>query len=236
MTYLKRLVVALSTVLTASSLVAIPVSATSGSNRTNETSNTSGSGSGSGSGSTETHSTEAEKPEVEAEPESHTEEESRPEVKHRVETEVKSETKDLLEGLKKERKNHTADERKKNCLANEHGMETRMSQFGKNADKFQARISSALEKAVAYHASSNVAVTDWDTLLATANSAQAQSASSVTVLKGLKTNLDCSAVTVAEDVAAVKIAASKARTDLLAYKASVKDILKALEIAKEGTN
>jgi hypothetical protein len=232
MTYLKRIAFAVSTLMTITGLAAVPVYATSGSNRTLETSNTSGSGTDSNRTSDSRETETPDQPEVE----SHTETEIKPEIKHKIETEVKSESRNMLEDLKKNRKEHTKEERKKNCLANENGMETRIASFGKNADKFQARIDAALAKAVAYHTSSAVVVTDWDALLAAATAAQSQSASSVSVLKGLKTNLDCNAVTVADDVAAVKIAASKARTDLLAYKASVKDMLKALEIAKEGTN
>ena len=144
---------------------------------------------------------------------------------------------ELLAGLRKEHKEHTTAQRQKYCQAAKHGLETKLTKLGKNAVAFQARIDKIFAKAQTYQSKNNIQVTNWDVLLATAQAAQTKAASSVATLQALNVNLDCTSSTVADNVATFKAAAKQARTDLHAYKSAVKDILKALEAAKdqEGT-
>jgi hypothetical protein len=161
--------------------------------------------------------------------------EVRSSLKAKVETETETESNDILTEFKKTNKEHTKEERKANCTAAEHGLETKLANLSKNASAFQVRVDGVFTKAVAFQKDSNLVVTNFDQLVATAQAAQTQAASSVSALNSLDTNLDCTQPGVAQNVAAFKVASSKARTDLKAYKASVKAILTAIQAAK-GVN
>ena len=200
--------------------------------------------SGGGGDSTETETqhaedTNTEKPETktETEQEQHVKEDAKPEIEKRVESKTKSESETELEKLRKEHKEHTKEERQKNCEAAKNGLETKLKNLSTNATKHQTRITEIYDKALAYQKDQNITVANFDQLVATANAAQAQAASSVSVLAGLSTTIDCSQTNVASTVATYKASAAQARTDLKAYKDAVKAILVALKAAAEkGTN
>ena len=155
-------------------------------------------------------------------------------VKHEIENEIENETKNTISEFKKTEKEHSQEERKKNCDAAEHGLETKLTNLSKNASAFQVKVDGALAKAIAYQKDNNLTITGFDILVTTAQTAQTQSASSVSALSSLNTNLDCSQPGVAQNVAAFKVAAKMTRTNLKAYKDAVKTVLKAIETAKEG--
>ncbi len=145
-----------------------------------------------------------------------------------------AESKAVISDLKKTKKEHTNEERHKNCAAAEHGLETKLSNLSKNAAAFQVKISGVLNKAIAFQKDHNVTVANFDALVAAAHAARTQSASSISALGELDANLDCNQPDVAQHVASFKVAATKAKTDLKAYKEAVKAILVALENTKEG--
>ena len=150
--------------------------------------------------------------------------------KDALETESETEIKDLL----KDHTKHSNAERQKNCQAAEHGLETKFLSLSMNATSFQTKIDTALANAITYQKDSNITVTNFDQLVAVAQSAQSKAAASASVLNGLSPKLDCTQSTVATNVANFKIAAKQAKTDLFAYKDSVKAVLQALEEAKGG--
>ncbi len=155
-------------------------------------------------------------------------------VKLGIENETENESKDIVNEFKKTDKEHSQADRKKNCDAAENGLETKLTNLSKNALAFQTKIDGVLTMSIAYQNDNNLHNTVFDALVTTAQKAQVESASSVSALSSLNTNLDCSNPSVAQNVAAFKVAAKKARADLKAYKDAVKAILKSIETSKEG--
>jgi hypothetical protein len=94
-----------------------------------------------------------------------------------------------------------------------------------------------LDKAVKYQQTNNLTIDS--TLVANAQAAKATSAGSISALQTAKPAIDCTNPSVADEVATFKTAAQTTRSNLKAYRDSVKAVLKALEAAKapaEGSN
>jgi hypothetical protein len=154
---------------------------------------------------------------------------------HAQEDTAKAKGAELLAEAKKEHKAKTKEDRQKTCEGRKHGFETRAASMVKNAEKHQLRIDGVLSKAVDYKTTKNLAVADYDALLAAATTAQTTSQASVTALKNLQPTLDCTNESVASNIAAFKAATDQARNDLNAYKKSARALFTAIENAK-GTS
>ncbi len=124
----------------------------------------------------------------------------------------------------------------KRCEAHKQGLTNKFSHIVTNSQRIQDRITDVLTKAQAYQTAHNLTVANFDTLVATAQSAGATSAASITSLKAVTPSLDCNNVSVASDVATFKTAAKTTRDDLKAYRTAVKAVLQALEAAKPATS
>ena len=148
----------------------------------------------------------------------------------------KTEAHNLLKDLRTAHKEHTAEQRKKNCTAAKDGLEKKLSNLGKNAAKYKTRVDNVFTKAQNYQKNNNVTVDNWDALVTAATDAQTKAAASVAALQSLDVNLDCSASNVADNVATFRTAAKQARDDLKSYKMAVKDLVKALIDAKGTTS
>ncbi len=160
--------------------------------------------------------------------------EANTETENTQEDTLNTESNHEISNLLKSHEKHSDNERQKKCQAAEHGLETKLKSLAKNATAFQNRIDKALNLAISFQKDHNVTVSNFDQLVNAAQTAQSQAATSVSVLNGLSPNLDCSQNTVATNVAKFKVAAKQARSDLLKYKESVKEVLQALDAAKEG--
>lgn len=146
--------------------------------------------------------------------------------------ELRTQGKVMLDDLRKGRSERSQEQRQKSCQSRKQGLETKLENLSKNAQKHQSRIDEILEKAVAYKNNKNLEVRDFDSLLATATAAQTQAKTSVTALLALKPSVDCNRDSVASDVAAFKAAAAQTRTDLKSYRTAVKALLSAVQITK----
>lgn len=131
-------------------------------------------------------------------------------------------------------KTKTPEERKAQCESHKAGLTTKFSNIGNNAQKVQDRISGVYTKAQAYQSANSLSPTGYDSLVATADSAKAASAASITALKAVTPTIDCNGTSVASDIATFKAAAQDTRDKLQAYKTSVRAILTALSTG--GTN
>ncbi|MEK7599893.1 MAG: hypothetical protein AAB462_02575 [Patescibacteria group bacterium] len=126
----------------------------------------------------------------------------------------------------------TAEDRKKFCESHKKGLTTKFANITTNSDKIQTRIDGIFAKAQAYQKAKNLTPDNYDALVAAATSAQAASSTSIATLKTLTPTLDCASSTNAADISAFKSAAEDTRDKLKGYRASVKNVLKALQIAK----
>lgn len=143
--------------------------------------------------------------------------------------------KTLLEDAKENRSEKSEEDRQKTCEDRKEGMERKLGNLSANAEKYLSRVDTVFGKAQTFKANnSSVTVANYDALVAAAEAAQTKAAASVDALKDLAPTIDCTSNTVSNDVATFKVAAQQARTDLKAYKQSVKSLLKAIKGAVEA--
>lgn len=139
----------------------------------------------------------------------------------------------LLAEAKKDHKEKSEAERQKVCENRSKGLTTKFASITKASTGTKSRIDNIFAKAQAYQQSQNVVVANYDTLVAAAQTAQANAASAITVLQGITPNLDCTQPgTTASNVATFKAAAQQTRDSLKSYRQAVKAILQALENAE----
>lgn len=143
---------------------------------------------------------------------------------------------ELLDQAKKAKKTEllSSADRTQNCESRKQGLDQKLANIVKNAQKYQTRVDNVFTKAQAYTTGNTVEISNWDALLVTATDAQTKAEASVDALGTLKTTVDCNSDTVASDVATFKAAVQQAREDLQAYRKSVKDLVAAIREAKEA--
>lgn len=139
---------------------------------------------------------------------------------------------EFLAAARKNHKEQSEAARQKVCAVRKQGIENRSSRIVAAAQRHQDRISNVLDKVTAYQKDKNLTITNWDSLLSTANSAKTTSQASIDALKTVKPVLDCNNTTVASDVATFKAAAEQTRDNLDAYKKAVRALLVAAKDAK----
>ena len=149
------------------------------------------------------------------------------EQENEAETENHDQAKKILEEAKKTGKEHSKEERLKNCTEKQQGLENKLSNIQKNSAKHLAKIDSVLLKITDAQAT---ATTPVDAALVTAaTNAQVQATASVAALANLNAKIVCSKDTAASEISTFKAASTQAKTDLKAYRDAVKAILKAIE-------
>lgn len=151
-----------------------------------------------------------------------------------VEVENHKRGSDIVTEAKKTEKKHTKDERIKNCTNNQHGLDTKFANLQKNAKKHLLVMDSVFTKIQDFQKTTTVTIPNIDSLITSATAAQTKATASVSALTNLSSTIDCSTDTAAMDIGVFKAAADQAKTDLKAYRTSLKAILSAIETATEG--
>ncbi len=219
-----------SLVLASTALVAVPVLAedgsSGGSGSSNSTSGTSGSGDS-------TSSTSGGETQPEPAPPTGTKTSTESETEH--ETTARHEGLLMLQELRLKNKTHTEAERKLACESHKKGLSNKFLRINTETASFNSKIDAFLARAETYQKTNNVTVANWNSLVAAADAANTTSESSLAALKDLTPTVDCNGTSVAQDVATFKSAAQQARTDLQAYKAAVRAVVKALLDAKQAS-
>lgn len=151
---------------------------------------------------------------------------------------VNERAKQLLEKAKEDTKNkqeRSDEDKKKSCEGVKEGLKQKLENLDTNSQKVYEKIDSVLQKALEYQKESGVKPTNFDQLVATAQSANVKAKASVEALKGLSVEIDCDKPgTVAQNVASFKAAAEQARNDLKVFRSAVKAVLAVLETSKQG--
>lgn len=171
------------------------------------------------------------------ETETHAQEVARESAKDQAEKlreQAKQDVEKRREELKQENEQHKQ-ERENKCESHKHGLETKVGNLNKNGQKHLDHFNKVYANALEFQQANNLNPAGFADLTDKADAAKAKAEASVAALSALKPTVDCQKDTVASDVAAFKAAASQARTDLQAYRSAIKDVLKALEAAKETT-
>lgn len=132
-------------------------------------------------------------------------------------------------------KKHDPEQRKKTCQERKLGLETKLSNLVKNAQKHHDRITSHLDKAVKYVEDKNITDNNVAAAILKATEAKSTSTASIAALKELTPTIDCNSTSVSSDIAKFKSAAELARNNLRSYMKSVKQVYEALEVVRENT-
>lgn len=126
----------------------------------------------------------------------------------------------------------TDEQKQKICNARKDNINLRIKRLTSSSQNAQKRIDSILAKAQNYHDTAKVDPADYDNLLETAQAAQTKSADSVKALADAVPTIDCSNNHAHDDVVNFQNQAKTTRTNLKAYRQSVKALLKSLHTAK----
>jgi hypothetical protein len=150
---------------------------------------------------------------------------------------LRSRAQKLLSDKRQNRLERTQAQRQKACEQHQDGIDNRFATLGDKADRFLQHFNEVFTKVQAYQANKQLTVADYDALVADVTAKQTAATTAVATLKSLSgTKIDCTVTDPATSVAAVKEAAQDARTALQAYRASLKNLVKALQAAKDTDN
>lgn len=140
--------------------------------------------------------------------------------------------------LRREAKDHTKskEQRAKTCENIQKAVNNKLSAFDNHADKYLTRLNTLFTKIQAYQTEHKLAVSNYDTLVATATQKQTDATVAVDALKSLGTTLDCTSSDPASMLSSVKTGAADARDSLKDYRKALKDIVVALAQASDKTD
>ena len=215
---IKRFILSLSTLLLVSgAALAVPVSARDGTSGSNDVADASTTSSGDSTTGTETQ------------------------------TEVENHANDLAEQFrtkaaadlaekKTQIKEHTEAERQKSCEARKTSLDNRMSNAVRQAQKHKEVFDKIYTKVKDFYTTKNLNVSNYDTLTAAVDKAQADAAASITALQNLDISVDCTSQTVAGSVSTFQQAVKSTRDSLKTYRSALVDLIKALKGASTGTD
>jgi hypothetical protein len=164
-----------------------------------------------------------------AEVEATSTDDQKPEANETTQHEMHVKGEQKVAELRKDHKEHTADERQKFCNLHKDDITTGVSTIKARAQSLQDRITEVLAKGVAFKTTHHLSPTNYDAQLATVSSDKA--ASSVAIANLVAPTLDCTSATVATEVATFKVSAETSRDALKTYRADVKALIQAIKAA-----
>lgn len=135
----------------------------------------------------------------------------------------------LLETERKNGHEQSQIKRQASCKAHQAEINTQITDKSAAAQRHLNTFEGILSKVQAFYTNKNLNVTNYATLLAAAQSKQADAQTAVDALKALNVSIDCTQPDPAQSVATVKTAVDNARTTLQAYREAIKALIVALE-------
>lgn len=137
--------------------------------------------------------------------------------------------------LKQKASNRSPEEKKKQCVAHQKGLNRKFASISTNVQRIQDKISKIYSGAQQYATTKSLNPEGYQALVQQADAAKAASQLSINALKQVTpASVDCNNPNVSQDVAKFKVAAQDTRQKLKAYKTSVKAVLNILELP-QGT-
>lgn len=153
---------------------------------------------------------------------------------HHSKDDLRQQALKLLETERKGKPEHSQADRQKACQAHQTEINAKVANFGKQAQRHLDTFNSIFTKVQNFQTEKQLSVSNYDTLVATAGAKQATATDAVATLKSLSVTVDCASADPAVSVATVKGAAKNARDSLHAYRLAIKDIVVALQGAKDS--
>ena len=162
-----------------------------------------------------------------------------------TETEVENHAHDLVEKFrlqaqdkvaekKAQVKEQTQEHRQQACEARKANLTKRMSNAVSQAERHKAVFDKIYTKVQNFYTDKKLNVSDYDSLKAKVDTAQAAAAASIEALKATDVSVDCTSSTVAQSVSTFQTAVGDTRDSLKAYRSALTDLIKSLKGASTG--
>ncbi len=145
---------------------------------------------------------------------------------------LRQKAKELVQTKRVDHTAKTVAQRQKVCEDRATGINKRFDTFDTMAAQHLAKIDAAYTKLQDFQTKNNLAVSNYDALVATADAQKANATAAVATLKSVSGVVDCTTTDPATSIATVKTAVRNAHDTLQAYRKSVRAILTALMSAK----
>jgi len=142
----------------------------------------------------------------------------------------------FLEDKRKSGKQHSEQERQQACEKHKAAIEGKLTGLANAGQKHLDNFNRLFEKVQAYETKNQIAVSNYDALVAAATAKQTAATTAVAALKNAGVTIDCTTSDPAANLAINKTAADDARTALQAYKSALKDLITAIMNAKSSSD
>jgi hypothetical protein len=187
-------------------------------------------------GTSTTSTTKVEKTEHSTELESDTEHPNGDDSVTTRKSELRSRAEKLLAAERQDKKVKSLEDRRKSCEARRAGLTTRSANYSRNAKKHLDTFNTVYDKVLAFQAEKQLTAGDFATLKATADAKKAAAISAVAALEDPSVTIDCTASDPAVGVATLKTSVGNARKSLQEYRTAIKNLVAALQSAKDEDN
>jgi hypothetical protein len=162
-----------------------------------------------------------------------------------TETEVENHARDLTEQFrlqaqqklaekKAQVKEQTQEHRQQACEARKTNLTKRMSSAVAQAERHKAVFDKIYTRVQDFYTNKKLNVSDFDSMKAKVDSAQADAAASIQALQNTDVSVDCTSSTVANSVGAFQTAVGSTRDFLKAYRAALVELINSLKGASTG--
>jgi hypothetical protein len=162
-----------------------------------------------------------------------------------TETEVENHAHDLVEQFrtqaqekiaekKTQVKEQTQEHRQQSCEARKTVLTKRMSNAVKQAQNHKAVFDKIYTRVQDFYTNKKLNVSDYDSLKAKVDAAQAATAVSIQALQDTDISVDCTSSTVAQSVGTFQTSVGDTRDSLKAYRAALVDLINSLKGASTG--
>jgi hypothetical protein len=131
-------------------------------------------------------------------------------------------------------KEQTQEHRQKACEARKTSLTNRMSRAVTQAQNHKAVFDKIYTRVQDFYTNKHLNVSDYDSLKAKVDSAQADAAASIQALQDTDVSVDCTSSTVANSVSTFQTAVGSTRDSLKAYRAALVDLINSLKGASTG--
>jgi hypothetical protein len=164
---------------------------------------------------------------------------------NQTETEVENHGHDLAEQFrlqakaelaekKAQIKEQTQEHRQQACEARKSELTKRMSRAVTQAQKHKEVFDKIYTRVQDFYTNKQLNVSDYDSLKAKVDAAQADAAAGIQALKETDVSVDCTSSTVADSVSAFQSAVGSTRDSLKAYRSALVDLINSLKGASTG--
>lgn len=140
-----------------------------------------------------------------------------------------------LEALKQNVKQHTQAQREKACDARKTSLTKRMNNAVEQAKRHKAVFDKIYTHVTDFVTQKQLTVTDYATLTANVDTAQANAQKNIDALSALDVNVDCTSQTVAQSVGTFRQAVQSARDSLKSYRTAIVSLITSVKGASTSS-